>query len=87
MQAHQLPTWNEIVGNTRESLNKSRNAASEARDWIMSDWRPVGSSLTDDAAEARTTVLKLAGQIKNLVDQAKDALARAEDGTGRPRRV
>lgn len=87
MKAHELPTWNEIVGNTRESLNNTRNAASEARDWIMSDWRPVDTSLTDEAAEARTTVLKLVGQIKGLVDQAKDALARAEDGTGRPRRA
>ncbi|TCO61082.1 hypothetical protein [Actinocrispum wychmicini] len=81
MNAHELPTWNVMVLNTRESLDTARNAATDARDWIMSDWQPVGSTLTNEAAEARTEILKIVHEIKALVDQGKDALRRAQNGT------
>ena len=71
-----------MVLNTQESLDAVHHAASDARDWIMSDWRPIGSSLTDHAADARTEVLRIVGQIKALADQGKDALRRAQNGTG-----
>lgn len=86
MKAHELPTWNEILGQARDSLDIARNAASDAASWMRSDWRPVGSSLTDEAADARTELFEIVGQIKALVDQGKDALERAQNGTGRSTR-
>jgi hypothetical protein len=47
---------------------------SEVRDWLRSDWRPIGSPLTRSAADARSEVLRIAGEVKNLIDQAKDVL-------------
>ena len=80
MQEHELPTWNEILRHALNSLDTARGATSEARDWLNSDWRPAGTSLTDAAAVARVEVFKLIGEIKGLIDQAKGHLYDAERG-------
>lgn len=85
MREHELPTWNEIIANAGASLHAARVSASEAANWMRSDWRPVDTSLSDEAAAARTELFTIVGKIKQLVDQGKDALAQAQNGTGTDR--
>jgi hypothetical protein len=85
MREHELPTWNDIVDKAADSLHTARNAASEAADWMRSDWRPVGTALSDQAADARTEVFDIVRKIKDLVDQSAAVLERAYDGTGKGR--
>lgn len=76
VQTRELPTWAEIEKYALSHLNSARNEMSEARDWLKSDFRPVGSSLPDDTAAARSEVLRIISQVKNLIDQAKNTLGR-----------
>ncbi len=69
-----LPTWGEIEDRALRHLNAARNEMSEARDWLRSDWRPLGSPLTAAQAAARREALRIVGEVKNLIDQAKDVL-------------
>lgn len=77
MREHELPTWNGVVDNALDELNRSRVALGDARDWLASDWRPLGSPLPDGAGDARMAALELIGQAKGLIDQAKGALHEA----------
>jgi hypothetical protein len=77
----ELPTWTEIERHALDHLDEARRALSGVRDWLISDWRPLGSPLSDSAAEARSEVLRIVGQMKGLIDQAKELLQR-EDGDG-----
>lgn len=70
----ELPTWDEIEGHALRHLDAARNEMSEVRDWLRSDWRPLGSPLTAAQAGARSEVLRIAGEVKQLIDQAKDVL-------------
>lgn len=74
MPEHELPTWPNLVEHAIDALNKARNNMSTARDWLKSDWRPPENSLTDTAADARTTVFTLISTIKDQTDEAKDLL-------------
>ena len=74
----QLPTWAEIENHALHHLDTARNEMSEVRDWLRSDWRPLGSPLPDGAADARREVLRIVGEVKGLIDQAKGILQREE---------
>ncbi|MQA17359.1 MAG: hypothetical protein GEV09_25545 [Pseudonocardiaceae bacterium] len=74
MEEHELPTQREMFLNTLAELDEARNHTSEAANWVRSDWRPLGTTLTDQGANARDTVLDNVGKIKNLIDQTKNAL-------------
>ena len=78
----ELPTWAEIESHALRHLHAARTEMSEVRDWLRSDWRPAGTPLSDADAAARTEVLRIAGEVKNLIDQAKNALygELSEDG-------
>jgi hypothetical protein len=52
----------------------SDSEMSEVRDWLRSDWRPLGSPLPAADAAARSEVLRIAGEVKRLIDQARDIL-------------
>jgi hypothetical protein len=69
--------WPQIAGHTREALDQARNALSEARDWMNSDW-PDGQGPVDSDGKAEAA--RLISQAKGLIDQAKNALDRS---TGR----
>ena len=75
----ELPTWREIEDDALRHLDTARNEMSEVRDWLRSDWRPLGSPLTPAAADARSEVLRIVGEVKNLIDQAKGILQEAGD--------
>lgn len=70
------PTYDEIERRTCEHLDAARNEMSEARDWLRSDWQPLGSPRPAGAAEAYDEVTAIIGQVKGLIDQAKRALDR-----------
>jgi hypothetical protein len=72
--AGELPTWGEIETRALRHLNTARNEMSEVRDWLNSDWSPPGSPLTTAQASARREVLRITGEVKRLIDQAKDNL-------------
>lgn len=77
---NKLPTWSEIESHALRHLDAARNEMSEVRDWLRSDWRPVGSPLTGASARKRTEVLRIAGEVKDLIDQAKGVLYGEETG-------
>jgi hypothetical protein len=68
----ELPTWDEIEDHALRHLDAARNEMSEVRDWLRSDWHPLGTPLPDADARARSEVLRIAGEVKQLIDQAKD---------------
>jgi hypothetical protein len=76
MQEHELPTYAEIEKRALEHLDAARNEMSEVRDWLRSDWRPLGSPRPGGAADACNEVMDIIGQVKTLIDQAKTALNR-----------
>ena len=75
----QLPTRTEMFGNALAALDSARAALSDARDWLQSDWTPVGSALTPEAGEARQAVLAGIGTTKTAIDAMKQDLGRAMD--------
>jgi hypothetical protein len=76
MQEHELPTYAEIEKRALAHLDAARNEMSEVRDWLRSDWRPLGTPRPDGAADASAEVLNIVGKVKTLIDQAKNALDR-----------
>lgn len=81
--SHSLPTREEMLAHALVSLEQAREALSDARDWLASDWRPVGSALTSEQAEARSTTRQVVGRCKGEIDTAADALRRALAGGAR----
>lgn len=69
-----LPGWPEIEAHALRHLDAARNEMSDVRDWLNSDWHPLGTPLPDADARARSEVLRIAGEVKTLIDQAKDIL-------------
>jgi hypothetical protein len=76
MQASQLPAYPEIEARVMEHLDRARAEMSDIRDWLRSDWEPAGSPRPDGAAEAASQVMTAVGEVKILIDQAKNALER-----------
>lgn len=69
-----LPTWPEIAAHATDSLNTSRLGLSDARDWLASDWSPIGKPLTPAEAKARAAAGDCIAKAKALIDQAKNHL-------------
>ncbi|GAA1328470.1 hypothetical protein [Pseudonocardia xinjiangensis] len=78
MNEQNLPTWNDILHNTRASLTTARTSLADARDHLSSDWRPVGTELAQHETDARTCAFELIGQARALIDQAKNVLYDAQ---------
>lgn len=77
----ELPTRQEIKDRALSHLRNARNEMSEVRDWLNSDWRPLGAPLSDAQADARRAVLKITADVKRLIDQAKGILqGEGDDG-------
>lgn len=67
MNEAELPTWPEIKDSALGHLSEARNEMSDARDELNSDL-PGGASLADAQADARAEVLRIVGEVKNLID-------------------
>lgn len=65
-----LPTPDEMLDRAKAELSVAYRALGDAADWLRSDWRPLGSPLTNEQARRRTAMRK-------AIDEAKDAINRA----------
>lgn len=74
-----LPTRREMFLEAHDELSGAYTSLGDAADWLRSDWRPAGSSLTTVQGEARTAMLNAIGEAKAAINRAKGAAARAID--------
>lgn len=72
-----LPTQQGMFLKALENIDMSRSSLSDARDWLRSDWEPVGLPLPQGAAEARIATLEKIVEAKAAIDEAKAELYRA----------
>jgi hypothetical protein len=52
-------------------LDRAYRALSDAADWLRSDWRPVGSPLTDAQAARRSAIFTAIETAKAAINQAQ----------------
>lgn len=78
MRTNDLPSWDAICSHASDALTASRRSASDAADWLRSDWHP-DSTVPASVGDTKSEVFELIGQIKELTDRAKDALDRTRD--------
>lgn len=75
----ELPTRAQMFANCLSPLDTARGSLSEVRDWLRSDWQPIGASLTPEAGEARAAILETLTETKNLIDTMKNRVTEAID--------
>jgi hypothetical protein len=68
-----LPTPDEMFAAAERELDKAYRALGDAADWLRSDWRPVGSSLTTAQAKRRMQMQAQISEAKDAINQAKGA--------------
>jgi hypothetical protein len=66
-----LPTAAEMLQHAETELNRAYEALGNAADWLRSDWRPVGSPLTDAQAARRRAMFTAIDTAKAAINQAK----------------
>lgn len=66
-----LPTAAEMLANANAELDKAYRALGDAADWLRSDWHPIGSSLTDEQADARTRMQDAIGEAKAAINRGR----------------
>lgn len=52
-------------------LDRAYRALSDSSDWLRSDWRPVGSSLTTEQAKRRMRMQAQISKAKDAINKAK----------------
>ncbi len=65
-----LPTPDEVLTNTEMALRRANVALADARDWLASDWTPVGSTLTEEQAARRAFLRKAVNEAKGAIGGA-----------------
>jgi hypothetical protein len=66
-----LPTAAEILQHAEQSMTDAYGRLGDAADWLRSDWRPVGSPLTDAQAARRSAMFTAIETAKAAIKQAK----------------
>jgi hypothetical protein len=66
-----LPTREEMFANADASLTRALDALDSAADWLRSDWKPVGSALTDAQADPKVRMFDAIGEAKAAINRAK----------------
>jgi hypothetical protein len=66
-----LPTPDEMLAAAEHELDKAYRSLGDAADWLRSDWRPVGSSLTTVQARRRERLQLGIAKAKTAINQAK----------------
>jgi len=77
-----LPTREGMFRHANFELNVAYRGLGDAADWLRSDWTPVGSSLTDAQARARSEMFDAIAEAKAAINRAKNAGDRAIDSRG-----
>lgn len=72
-----LPTREGMFHHARFELDVAYRALADTADWLRSDWKPVGSSLTDAQSEARSAMFDAIGEAKAAINRAKSAAEKA----------
>lgn len=72
-----LPTRAEMFAHALEALEHASCSLSDARDWLKSDWRPAGSSLSDAGARARRLGLEYVSDVKGEIEEVKQLMREA----------
>jgi hypothetical protein len=71
VKEHELPTADEMIRRAVDDLDKAYRALGDASDWLRSDWRPLGSALTDRQFAARTALQKGIQDAAAVINRAK----------------
>lgn len=66
-----LPTADEILDRANDCLSVAYRALGDAGDWLRSDWRPVGSSMTDEQATKRDAMWKAIEDAKSAINRGR----------------
>jgi hypothetical protein len=66
-----LPTASEMFAEARVRLDDAYALLGDAEDWLRSDWRPLGSALTDGQAEDRIRMRREIAAAKTAINRAK----------------
>jgi hypothetical protein len=69
----QLPTPDQMLAAAERELDNAYRALGDAADWLRSDWRPIGSSLTTEQAKRRQRMQAGIAKAKTAINQAKGA--------------
>jgi hypothetical protein len=67
-----LPTREEMFEHADAELDRAYKALSAAADWLRSDWKPVGSSLTDVQARRRDRMFSQIEKAKAAINRARN---------------
>ena len=71
MQEQELPTKQEMFRRALMCVDEAYASLGDASDWLRSDWRPLGSALSDEQGHARSAVFDQIGQAKNQLNEIK----------------
>ena len=66
-----LPTADEMLARAEQAMTDAYGRLGDAADWLRSDWRPVGSTLTDAQAARRSAMFTAIETAKAAINQAK----------------
>lgn len=72
-----MPTRRGLFLKATAALDTAYGVLGDAGDWLRSDWRPAGSSLTPAQADARSAMFTAIDEAKAAINRAKDAANRA----------
>jgi hypothetical protein len=67
----QLPTADEMLAQAEQEVDRAYRALGDAADWLRSDWRPLGSSLTDAQAKKRERLQSAITAAKTAINKGK----------------
>lgn len=68
-----LPTREGMFRHVVFELDVAYRGCGDAADWLRSDWKPVGSSLTEAQGAARSAMFAAIGEAKAAINRAKAA--------------
>lgn len=66
-----LPTAEEMLRHAEDEFRRARQALTDAADWLRSDWRPLGSALTDEQAHRRIAMRKAITEAMGAINRGR----------------
>jgi hypothetical protein len=68
-----LPTAEQMFAAAEKEIDVAYRALGDAADWLRSDWRPIGSPLTNEQAKRRMRMIEQIGKAKTAINIARAA--------------